>query len=205
MWGYYCKNALLYSYNTRREQLTLLPVASQSLQSKLVSTRSSGSMTACRSFCPCFGITGDDDDDLGRSNLDPVLLISGIGGSILHSKKKRRGFQTRVWVRIFLADLEFKKKLWSLYNPKTGFLLSSCISCLVYEKMRKTIREMEFRVLCFYGFILFLVWFGGKGMRWFNLARGSSWALGKFGRGSFSCLWKDEDWKKVVNWLVIIT
>lgn len=79
-------------------------------------------MIGCCSFCPCFGISGDADDDLGRSNLDPVLLISGIGGSILHSKRRRRGFQTRVWVRIFLADLEFKKKLWSIYNPKTGLL-----------------------------------------------------------------------------------
>ncbi|RVW27132.1 Phospholipase A(1) LCAT3 [Vitis vinifera] len=78
-------------------------------------------MIGCCSFCPCFGISGDADDDLGRSNLDPVLLISGIGGSILHSKRRRRGFQTRVWVRIFLADLEFKKKLWSIYNPKTGY------------------------------------------------------------------------------------
>ncbi|GFZ11344.1 lecithin:cholesterol acyltransferase 3 [Actinidia rufa] len=27
----------------------------------------------------------------------------------------------RVWVRLFLADLEFKQKLWSLYNPQTGY------------------------------------------------------------------------------------
>ncbi|KAL9666255.1 hypothetical protein QQ045_000581 [Rhodiola kirilowii] len=63
---------------------------------------------------------------LGRApepgpDLDPVLLVSGIGGSILHSKRKKFGFQTRVWVRILLADLEFKKKLWSLYNPETGY------------------------------------------------------------------------------------
>ncbi|XP_057471909.1 phospholipase A(1) LCAT3-like isoform X1 [Actinidia eriantha] len=53
---------------------------------------------------------------------DPVLLVSGIGGSILNSKRKNKfGFESRVWVRIFLADLEFKKKAWSLYNPQTGY------------------------------------------------------------------------------------
>ncbi|KAA3468483.1 phospholipase A(1) LCAT3 isoform X1 [Gossypium australe] len=71
-------------------------------------------------LCPCFGsqISGDTGPDL-----DPVLLVSGIGGSILHSKKKLFGieFQTRVWVRILFSDMEFKKKLWSLYNPKTGY------------------------------------------------------------------------------------
>uniref|UniRef100_A0A7N0ZYU6 Uncharacterized protein n=1 Tax=Kalanchoe fedtschenkoi TaxID=63787 RepID=A0A7N0ZYU6_KALFE len=64
----------------------------------------------------CFRRTSEPEPDL-----DPVLLVSGIGGSILHSKRKRFGFQTRVWVRILLADLEFKKKLWSLYNPETGY------------------------------------------------------------------------------------
>ncbi|KAL6132403.1 hypothetical protein ACLB2K_064646 [Fragaria x ananassa] len=66
-------------------------------------------------FCPCF----DEELDL---ELEPVLLISGIGGSILTCKKKNKlGFDTRVWIRILLADLEFKKKLWSLYNPLTGY------------------------------------------------------------------------------------
>ncbi|KAK6911756.1 Lecithin:cholesterol/phospholipid:diacylglycerol acyltransferase, partial [Dillenia turbinata] len=62
-----------------------------------------------------------DGDDEGETNLDPVLLVSGMGGSILHSKRKKLGFQTRVWVRFFLADLEFKRKIWSLDNPKTGY------------------------------------------------------------------------------------
>ncbi|XP_008218476.1 PREDICTED: phospholipase A(1) LCAT3 isoform X2 [Prunus mume] len=73
-----------------------------------------------RCFCPCF----DFDDHYNRNaqtELDPVLLVSGIGGSILHSKRKKLGFDTRVWVRILLADLEFKKKLWSVYNPQTGY------------------------------------------------------------------------------------
>ncbi|KAL6142998.1 hypothetical protein ACLB2K_061273 [Fragaria x ananassa] len=66
-------------------------------------------------FCPCF------DEEL-ELELEPVLLISGIGGSILTCKKKNKlGFDTRVWIRILLADLEFKKKLWSLYNPLTGY------------------------------------------------------------------------------------
>lgn len=76
-------------------------------------------------LCPCFGSGGSvtDGDKLGiggESDRNPVLLVSGMGGSILHSKNKKSGFQTRVWVRILLADLEFKKKLWSLYNPETG-------------------------------------------------------------------------------------
>ncbi|KAI9077919.1 hypothetical protein K1719_040048 [Acacia pycnantha] len=52
---------------------------------------------------------------------NPVLLVSGMGGSILHSKPKKFGFESRVWVRILLADLEFRKKLWSVYNPQTGY------------------------------------------------------------------------------------
>ncbi|KAF8393906.1 hypothetical protein HHK36_020106 [Tetracentron sinense] len=72
------------------------------------------------SLFPCFQRRKSETLD-GNSDLDPVLLVSGIGGSILQSKDKRFGFQTRVWVRIFLASLEFKKKLWSIYNPKTGY------------------------------------------------------------------------------------
>ncbi|XP_078165517.1 lecithin:cholesterol acyltransferase 3 [Carex rostrata] len=55
--------------------------------------------------------------------LDPVLLISGMAGSILNAKKKSNSnFELRVWVRIFLANLEFKKYLWSMYNPDTGYV-----------------------------------------------------------------------------------
>ncbi|PON59107.1 Lecithin:cholesterol/phospholipid:diacylglycerol acyltransferase [Parasponia andersonii] len=72
------------------------------------------------SFFPCFGNRSSDDT---TPDLDPVLLVSGIGGSILHSRSKTKkfGLETRVWVRILLADLEFKKKVWSVYNPKTGY------------------------------------------------------------------------------------
>ncbi|XAR65807.1 Phospholipase A(1) [Bertholletia excelsa] len=68
--------------------------------------------------CCCCGGGSSDDTAADR---DPVLLVSGVAGSILHSKNKRFGFQKRVWVRLLLADFEFKKKLWSLYNPRTGY------------------------------------------------------------------------------------
>ena len=71
-----------------------------------------------------------------------------------------------------MADLEFKKRLWSLYNPKTGLLFSSCVSCLVDEKMRKTIRKMDFRILCFY--VLYYFYFGLE-----VTERGDSIQLGK--------------------------
>ncbi|KAK8568850.1 hypothetical protein V6N13_106731 [Hibiscus sabdariffa] len=71
-------------------------------------------------LCPCFGSQSSGD---AGADLDPVLLVSGMGGSILHSKKKLFGvgIETRVWVRILFSDLEFRKKIWSLYNPKTGY------------------------------------------------------------------------------------
>lgn len=79
------------------------------------------------SIWPCFGYdrSSDDDDDADVVR-DPVLLISGIAGSILNSKSKILGIdiETRVWVRILLADLEFRKKAWSLYNPQTGYTVS---------------------------------------------------------------------------------
>ncbi|KAJ0014608.1 hypothetical protein Pint_21185 [Pistacia integerrima] len=78
-------------------------------------------------FCPCFG--NRSSDNATSDELDPVLLVSGIGGSILHAKRKKKGLQTRVWVRILLADLEFKKKLWSLYNPNTGYTESLDDDC----------------------------------------------------------------------------
>ncbi|ERN20096.1 phospholipase A(1) LCAT3 isoform X2 [Amborella trichopoda] len=57
----------------------------------------------------------------------PVLLVSGIGGSILNARKKQKNKSggdapaIRVWVRFFLASLEFKKYVWSIFNPKTGY------------------------------------------------------------------------------------
>lgn len=60
----------------------------------------------------------------GVADRDPVLLVSGLAGSILNSKKKVLGIScnTRVWVRLLLADLEFRKELWSVYNPDTGYV-----------------------------------------------------------------------------------
>ncbi|KAL8544668.1 hypothetical protein ACS0TY_005051 [Phlomoides rotata] len=69
-----------------------------------------------RDYCCCFHGSGSSDADR-----DPVVLVSGIAGSILNSKPKKFGFQTRVWVRLLLADVEFKRKLWSIYNPETGY------------------------------------------------------------------------------------
>ena len=69
--------------------------------------------------CPCWG-TNDDENSGEVADRDPVLLVSGMGGSILHSKKKNSKSEIRVWVRLFLANLAFRQSLWSLYNPKTG-------------------------------------------------------------------------------------
>ncbi|OMO64354.1 Lecithin:cholesterol/phospholipid:diacylglycerol acyltransferase [Corchorus olitorius] len=68
--------------------------------------------------CPCFDSRSSDDTEVDR---DPVLLVSGIGGSILHSKKKKSKIETRVWVRIMFSDVAFKKNIWSLYNHETGY------------------------------------------------------------------------------------
>ncbi|VAI19734.1 unnamed protein product [Triticum turgidum subsp. durum] len=48
-----------------------------------------------------------------------------MGGSVLHARRRSdTKFDLRVWVRILLADLEFKKYLWSLYNAQTGYVES---------------------------------------------------------------------------------
>ncbi|URE13754.1 PGAP1-like protein [Musa troglodytarum] len=54
------------------------------------------------------------------ADLDPVVLVTGMGGSILNARNRKSGSIIRVWVRILLANFEFKKYLWSLYNPDTG-------------------------------------------------------------------------------------
>ncbi|KAJ9552813.1 hypothetical protein OSB04_016858 [Centaurea solstitialis] len=69
----------------------------------------------------CFGGCRSSGDD--AADLDPIVLVSGIGGTILNSKPKSWfGLTTRVWVRILLADLEFRNKVLSLYNPDTGYV-----------------------------------------------------------------------------------
>ncbi|XP_022973913.1 phospholipase A(1) LCAT3 [Cucurbita maxima] len=71
-------------------------------------------------FLPCFGSRMPESEP--EPDRDPVLLVSGIGGSIIHAKNKKLfGLQTRVWVRIFLSDLVFRENLISIYNPDTGY------------------------------------------------------------------------------------
>ncbi|CAI5472950.1 unnamed protein product [Closterium sp. Yama58-4] len=53
-------------------------------------------------------------------DLNPVLLIPGIGGSILNAVSEDGKKKERIWVRLYNADQEFRTKLWSKYNPKTG-------------------------------------------------------------------------------------
>ena len=53
-------------------------------------------------------------------NLDPVLLLPGVGGSILNAVNDADGTQERVWVRFLSAEYKLKTKLWSLYDPSTG-------------------------------------------------------------------------------------
>eukprot|EP01018_Ginkgo_biloba_P032570 Gb_18496 [translate_table: standard] len=59
-----------------------------------------------------------------NSELNPVLLVPGIGGSILNAVNKKNGRSERIWVRIILASCQFKKKLWAVYNPETGYAQS---------------------------------------------------------------------------------
>lgn len=57
-------------------------------------------------------------EDAGR---EPVLLVSGMGGSVLHARQRSNPkFDLRVWVRILFANTDFKKYLWSRYNADTG-------------------------------------------------------------------------------------
>lgn len=53
-------------------------------------------------------------------NLDPVLLVPGIAGSILNAVDDENGTEERVWVRILGADYKFRTKLWSRFDPSTG-------------------------------------------------------------------------------------
>lgn len=53
-------------------------------------------------------------------NLDPVLLVPGIAGSILNAKDAETGKEERVWVRIWEADREFRAKLWCKFDPDSG-------------------------------------------------------------------------------------
>lgn len=67
---------------------------------------------------PWHGKEGTEGDNV-NPDLNPVLLIPGIGGSIINAVNEK-GKKERIWVRLFAADHEFRTKLWSLYNKKTG-------------------------------------------------------------------------------------
>lgn len=58
-------------------------------------------------------------DPYVNTDLDPVVLVPGIGGSILQAVNDK-GQKERIWVRLFAADHEFKSRLWSLFDPETG-------------------------------------------------------------------------------------
>uniref|UniRef100_A0A0D9XFJ8 Phospholipase A(1) n=1 Tax=Leersia perrieri TaxID=77586 RepID=A0A0D9XFJ8_9ORYZ len=63
---------------------------------------------------------GEEEEEGGR---EAVVLVSGMGGSVLHARRRSNPrFDLRVWVRILAANAEFKKYLWSLYNPDTGYV-----------------------------------------------------------------------------------
>lgn len=62
----------------------------------------------------------EDEEEGGR---EAVVLVSGMGGSVLHARRRSNPrFDLRVWVRILRADADFRKYLWSLYNPDTGYV-----------------------------------------------------------------------------------
>ncbi|XP_010912143.1 phospholipase A(1) LCAT3 isoform X1 [Elaeis guineensis] len=76
----------------------------------------------CGLRLPCLG-RGRRRAAAGKE-LEPVLLVSGIGGSVLNARNKKTGRKICVWVRILLANLEFKKYVWSMYNTETGYVES---------------------------------------------------------------------------------
>ncbi|KAF7003209.1 hypothetical protein CFC21_018568 [Triticum aestivum] len=67
-------------------------------------------------------------------SLDPVLLVPGIGGSILEAVDEA-GNKERVWVRILAADHECREKLWAQFDASTGKTVS------VDEKIHITVPE----------------------------------------------------------------
>ena len=60
-----------------------------------------------------------EEGSKANPDLNPVLLVPGIGGSILNAVDAK-GHKERVWVRLFEADHEFRLKLFSFYDPVTG-------------------------------------------------------------------------------------
>ena len=65
-------------------------------------------------------------------DLDPVLLVPGIAGSIMKAVDSGNGKEERVWVRILGADYKCRSKLWSRYDPSTGNNLYIILSLNVF-------------------------------------------------------------------------
>lgn len=59
------------------------------------------------------------EENVANPDLDPVLLVPGIGGSMLNAIDEN-GNTERVWVRILGADHEFRTKLWPRFDPSSG-------------------------------------------------------------------------------------
>lgn len=57
-------------------------------------------------------------------NLDPVLLIPGIAGSIMKAVDNSNAKEERVWIRILGAEYKLRTKLWSRFDPSTGKTVS---------------------------------------------------------------------------------
>ena len=64
-------------------------------------------------------------------NLDPVLLVPGVAGSILNAVHEDTGKEERVWVRILGADAKFRTDLWSFYDPSSGNVIGF-LFCFVH-------------------------------------------------------------------------
>ncbi|KAG9438925.1 hypothetical protein H6P81_019090 [Aristolochia fimbriata] len=67
--------------------------------------------------------SGNKQEAYVNPNLDPVLLVPGIAGTILNAVTED-GHEERVWVRLLAADREFRMKLWSRFDPSTGKTVS---------------------------------------------------------------------------------
>lgn len=52
---------------------------------------------------------------------EPIVLVPGLCGSILHLKDRLGGSESRVWVRLYNADAEYQK-LWGRFNPETNLI-----------------------------------------------------------------------------------
>ncbi|WOL15719.1 hypothetical protein Cni_G24500 [Canna indica] len=76
---------------------------------------------------------------LVNPNLDPVLLVPGIAGSILNAVDEN-GKEERVWVRILGADHEFREKLWSQFDPSTGRIVGQDGVCYYHDMIEEMIK-----------------------------------------------------------------